>query len=260
LRLIGPQTRAIVPVHVYGVPTDVDAIQRIADRHGLHVIYDAAHAFGVQHRGRSLVRHGEISMLSFHATKLFTTLEGGALVCNSATLHRRIEFLKNFGIADEETVVGPGINGKMNEFQAAFGLLQLDDVETEIRQRRSLADLYGRLLSGIPGIRLLGEMPETRWNGAYFPIFLDEAQFGMSRDALYTTLKSFNIYTRRYFYPLVSSAPCYAALPSAAPGQLPVAERTAREVLCLPIYGELPQATVEVICRVIRECGRLGSV
>ncbi len=258
-RLIGPQTRAILPVHVYGMPCDIEAIQRVANRHGLHVIYDAAHTFGVQRRGRALASYGEISMLSFHATKHFTTIEGGALVSGSAALHERIEFLKNFGIADEETVVGPGINGKMNEFQAAFGLLQLDGVEKEIAQRLELAKIYRSLLGDVPGIRLLGEAPNLRWNGSYFPVFIDENEFGMSRDDLYRTLKSFNIYCRRYFYPLVSSAPCYSALPSAAPGHLPVAERAARRVLCLPIYGSLSAGTVKTISHVVAECGRLRS-
>jgi dTDP-4-amino-4,6-dideoxygalactose transaminase len=258
-RLISPTTKAILPVHVYGVPCDVEAIQEIADRHGLHVIYDAAHAFGVHRKGRSLARHGEISMLSFHATKLFTTIEGGALVCDSASLHKRIEFLKNFGIADEETVVGPGINGKLNEFQAAFGLLQLEGVEAEIAKRRDLVELYRRLLRDVPGLQLSPKTTGVRWNGAYFPVFIDEAVFGMSRDTLYATLKRFNIYTRRYFYPLVNSAPCYAMLPSALPGQLPVAERAARQVLCLPIFGSLPVSTVETICQVIKECRSLRT-
>jgi dTDP-4-amino-4,6-dideoxygalactose transaminase len=258
-RMIGPQTRAVLPVHVFGVPCDIDAIQRIADRHGLHVIYDAAHAFGVQRRDRSLASYGEISMLSFHATKLFTTIEGGALVCGSAALRNRIEFLKNFGIADEETVVGPGINGKMNEFQAAFGLLQLEGVESEIAKRRELGELYRKLLSDVPGVRVLNEPSEARWNGAYFPIFVEEASFGMSRDTLYRVLKNFNIYCRRYFYPLVSNAPCYAALPSSSPSALPVATRAADQVLCLPIYGDLPASTVETICHVIRQCGSRGG-
>jgi dTDP-4-amino-4,6-dideoxygalactose transaminase len=256
-RLIGPRTRAIMPVHVYGIPCDVDAIQKIADRHGLHVIYDAAHAFGVKERGQPLASYGEISMLSFHATKLFTTVEGGALICNSSALHQRIEFLKNFGIADEETVVGPGINGKMNELQAAFGLLQLDGVEEEIQARRELIGIYRRGLADVPGVRVLKVSADTQWNGAYFPIFVDAPTFGMTRDNLYEILKKFNISGRRYFYPLVSAAPCYAALQSSAPAGLPVAECAASQVLCLPIYGALSREQAETIVQVVRECGLL---
>lgn len=252
-RLIGPETRAILPVHVYGHPCDVEAIQKIAEVHGLHVVYDAAHAFGVRYKGRSLLSYGSISMLSFHATKLFTTIEGGALVCGSEAQRNRINFLKNFGIADEETVIGPGINGKMNEFQAAFGLLQLQGVAEEIRRRRALAKIYRDGLRRIPGIFVPDDPPECEANCTYFPILVDRAAYGMSRDDLYLVLRRCNILTRKYFYPLITHAPCYSALPSAAPSNLPVAERVAGQVLCLPMYGTLEAEIARSICSLIAE-------
>lgn len=254
--LISSETKAILPVHVYGFPCDVEAIEKIADAHGLPVIYDAAHAFGVKYKGRSLLEHGDISMLSFHATKLFTTTEGGALVVKTESQRRRINFLKNFGIADEMTVIAPGINGKMNELSAAFGLLQLEMVTTEINNRARVTNDYREGLKNIPGVRVFGDMPETRHNYAYFPMLIDAEAYGMTRDALYSELKKFNIFTRKYFAPLCSQMPCYASLPSANPRHLPMAESAAREVLCLPIYGTLPENTVNQICRVIRELAR----
>lgn len=251
--LIGPETRAILGVHVYGNPCDVDALQAIADRHGLQVVYDAAHAFGVQLRGRSLLLHGDMSMLSFHATKVFSTIEGGALISRSDVERRRVNMLKNFGIADEETVIGPGINGKMNEVQAAYGLLQLRTIDQEIANRRALAEAYRRHLAGIPGIRFMEDLPEVRHNYGYFPVLVDAERYGLDRDTVYAALKRFNVGTRKYFHPLVSRAPCYAALPSARPGALPVAERAAREVLCLPIYGTLDPAVPATIAEILRE-------
>jgi len=240
-------------VHVYGNPCDVDAIQAIADRHGLQVVYDAAHAFGVQLRGRSLLLHGAMSMLSFHATKVFSTIEGGALVSRSDVERRRVNMLKNFGIADEETIIGPGLNGKMNEVQAAFGLLQLRTIDQEIANRRAIAESYRRHLEGIPGVRFLRDLPEVRHNHGYFPVLIDPALYGLDRDAVYGLLKKFNVNTRKYFHPLVSRAPCYAALPSARPGALPVAERVSQQVLCLPIYGTLDPAVPETVAHVLRD-------
>ncbi|MCL4692260.1 MAG: DegT/DnrJ/EryC1/StrS family aminotransferase [Candidatus Hydrogenedentes bacterium] len=248
---IGSNTRAILAVHVYGTPCDVDALQTIADRHGLAVVYDAAHAFGVRYKGQSILRYGNASVLSFHATKLYTTIEGGAVVASSQQHKERVDFLKNFGIADEETVIGPGINGKLNEFQAAFGLLQLETVDQEIAQRAALARLYRERLETLPGLKLLPHNKEVTPNHSYFPILIDEAQFGISRDALYQALRDCNIVTRKYFHPLCSHYPCYAALPSARPENLPVAERVAQRILCLPIYGSLPPETVGAVCDVI---------
>jgi len=250
---ISADTKAILAVHVYGTPCDVEAIEEIAHRHGLHVIYDAAHAFGVRHKGESILQYGDLSMLSFHATKLFTTGEGGALVCQSEAQRKRINNLKNFGIADEETVIGPGINGKMNELQAAFGLLALETIEQEIENRRRLAGIYREGLRDIAGISFLEDIRDIRSNYAYFPIIIDEEQFGLSRDELHNVLKQFNIFTRKYFYPLCSHFPCYSALPSSAPSNLPVAERIARQILCLPIYGTLDEEVVQDICTVVRK-------
>jgi len=256
--LIGPDTKAILAVHVYGTPCDVEGIQAIADRHGLHVIYDAAHAFGVKHRGRSILEYGDLSVLSFHATKLFSTIEGGALVSRTDAQRQRINFLKNFGIAGEEEVIGPGINGKMNEFQAAFGLLHLRMVDEEIARRKAIAAIYRERLAKVPGLRLLLEPADTEPNYGYFPILVDGA-YGMSRDELFGMLRRCNIISRKYFYPLVSRASCYAALPSAEPARLPVAEDVASRVLCLPIYGKLESPVVHRICDVLEACGRAGT-
>ena len=258
-RLIGPDTKAILAVHVYGTPCDVDAIQAIADRHGLRVIYDAAHAFGVRYRGRSLLEYGDLSMLSFHATKLFTTIEGGALISRTAAQQHRINSLKNFGIAGEEEVIGPGINGKMDEFQAAFGLLHLRMVDDEIAHRKAIVGIYHERLADVAGMKLLRELADTEPNYAYFPVLVDAGEYGMSRDELSRVLRSCNIISRKYFYPLVSRASCYAALPSADPARLPVSERVASQVLCLPIYGTLESRTVHRICDVVQACGRVAA-
>jgi dTDP-4-amino-4,6-dideoxygalactose transaminase len=258
-RLVGPDTKAILAVHVYGTPCDVDAIQAIAERHGLHVIYDAAHAFGVRYRGRSILEYGDLSMLSFHATKLFTTIEGGALISRSAAQQHRINSLKNFGIAGEEEVIGPGINGKMDEFHAAFGLLHLRMVRDEIAHRRAVASLYRERLANIPGLKLPQELEGAEPNYGYFPVLVDTREYGMSRDELFLALRRCNIISRKYFYPLVSRASCYAALPSADPGRLPIAERTASQVLCLPIYGTLGSQTVRRICDIIQACHQSGA-
>jgi dTDP-4-amino-4,6-dideoxygalactose transaminase len=217
------------------------------------VIYDAAHAFGVRYKDKPVPNYGDVSMLSFHATKLFTTGEGGALICKSETQKKRIESLKNFGIADEENVIGPGINGKMSEFQAAFGLLQLETVEQEIENRGRLSGIYKAELGDVPSITFLEEMPDVSHNYAYFPILVDEELFGVSRDDLYTLLKAFNVFTRKYFYPLCSHYSCYSPLPSSAPENLPVAERVSRQVLCLPIYGGMKAKTAARIATIIKE-------
>ncbi len=254
-RLIGSDTKGILAVHVYGNPCDVEAIQAIADRHGLNVIYDAAHAFGVRIGDKSIMEYGDISAMSFHATKLFNSIEGGALVSKSEKQRTRIQFLRNFGIADAETVIGPGINGKMNEFQASFGLLGLDLVDEEIEDRRTLTYLYHRLLSDVPGITYLEDMPGVRHNYSYMPILVDPETFGISRDALSEILRECNVYSRKYFYPLCSNYPCYSALPSSAPENLPVANRIADHILCLPLYGELDEDIVENVCRIIGVIG-----
>ena len=250
---IGPETRAILAVHVYGRACDTAAIETLADRHGLKVIYDAAHAFGVRQGGRSLTASGDISMLSFHATKVFTCMEGGALVCRSRKDKERVDHLKNFGIADEESVIGPGINGKMHEGSAAFGLLHLETVEAEIERRGELARRYSERLAGTPGLTLVcgTEDPETRPNHSYYPILLSPDEFGMTRDDLNAVLRSLNVISRKYFHPLASAYPCYSDLPSSDPERLPVATRVAREVLCLPIYGDLGLEAVDRIADII---------
>jgi len=251
--LITPRTTAILPVHVYGNPCNVVRLQQIADTYGLKLFYDAAHAFGVRLHGTSVLAAGDLAMLSFHATKVFSTAEGGALVTHDAKLKQRIDYLKNFGYADEVTVVGPGTNGKMNELQAALGLLQLKHVDAEIARRQAVADLYRQLLASVPGIRLLPDRPEATSNYGYFPIFVDEAAYGSSRDALYAKLNEAGIHGRRYFYPLISQFPAYRGTPSADPAALPVAQAVAQAVICLPIYADLDAATVRAICALV--CG-----
>jgi len=238
---ITPRTRAIMPVHCYGNPCAVDEIQAIADAHGLKVIYDAAHAFGVMHRGRGLTAHGDLATLSFHATKVFNTFEGGGIVCKTAEMKRRLDLLKNFGIVDEVTVVAAGTNGKMNEVQAAFGLLQLDHLDRLLERRRAVDAAYREGLKDVAGIRLLEFAPDTIANGSYFPIFV-EPGFPLGREALYERLRENGVHGRRYFYPLISAMPMYSGLPSADPANLPVAARLADEVLCLPIHPQLTGA------------------
>lgn len=238
---ITPHTTAIMPVHCYGNPCDVQAIQKIADNYNLRVIYDAAHAFGVQDAGGSILRHGDLSVLSFHATKVFNTFEGGAIICPDAKTKRRIDQLKNFGIVDETTVVAPGINGKMSEINAAFGLLQLKHMP-QVMQRRAEIDAYYReQLQGIKGIQCLPKGGQTVTNHSYFPILV-QPDYPLNRDALYDKLKTQGIYARRYFYPLITDFPMYRSLPSAAPSLLPVAGQAAQRVLCLPIYPALTLA------------------
>lgn len=250
---ITPQTTAIMPVHVYGNPCRVEAIQKIADTYGLRVIYDAAHAFGVRIRGNSVLNYGDLSILSFHATKVFNTIEGGAIISPDEKTKRRIDFLKNFGFADEVTVIEPGINAKMNELQAAYGLVQLKYVPCHIAERRRITDTYRDAFSGLKGIRVLYDNPEIEQSYTYFPIFIDEDLYGESRDGLYNRLRSMNIYGRRYFYPLISQFPTYRGLSSARPENLPVATKIAGQVICLPIYpslsGHEQEAVISCISR-----------
>lgn len=243
---ITPQTTAIMPVHCYGHPCDVGGIQHIADTYGLKVIYDAAHAFGVRSQGSSILNHGDLSVLSFHATKVFNTFEGGAIVSPSAKAKQRIDHLKNFGFVDEVTVVAPGINGKMNELQAAFGLLQLRSIAAAIDKRRAIDARYRAGLNGVKGIACLRDAGEDVANYAYFPILV-QPEYGCSRDALYQRLRDRKIHARRYFYPLITDFPMYRGLPSAAPVNLPVASRIAQQVICLPIYPALDLNTVDSI-------------
>jgi len=247
---ITPQTTAILPVHCYGNPCDTERIQAIADTHGLKVIYDAAHAFGAMWRGQSLVKPGDVSILSFHATKLFNTFEGGAIVCHDAKLKRRIDDLKNFGFADELTIVATGINGKMNEFQAALGLLQLKHFDQVLASRAAIARRYREALASVPGIHCIAAPPGAVPNNVYFPILVG-ADYPNSRDALYERFKENNIHVRRYFYPLISNLPMYRGLPSAASSGLPVATRIANSVLCLPIYPGLSEKMVDGIIEIV---------
>lgn len=249
---ITPQTTAILPVHCYGHPCDVEAIQRIADNYNLKVIYDAAHAFGVEDAGGSILRHGDLSVLSFHATKTFSTFEGGAIVCPDAKTKQRIDHLKNFGFVDETTVVAPGINGKMSEFNAALGLLQLNYIGDVIARRAAIDALYQSMLRDVPGIRCLPHSGETVRNHGYFPVLV-EPDYPLTRDALYDRLKERGYHARRYFYPLISDFPMYRGLPSARRDNLPVAALMADRVLCLPIYPALDPKTVQDIVAVIAE-------
>ncbi|WP_133501210.1 DegT/DnrJ/EryC1/StrS family aminotransferase [Cognatilysobacter terrigena] len=248
---ITPRTTAIMPVHVYGRPADVEAIQRIADTYGLRTIYDAAHGFGARYRGQSLAAFGDLAIMSFHATKVFNTFEGGAIVSRDAQTKQRIDYLKNFGFADEVTVVAAGINGKMNEFQAALGLRQLAHVDDCIDRRREIAVRYDAAFGSIRGLERLEAMDEHEPNGSYYPVFVREA-FRCSRDELYRQLKSAGIYGRRYFYPLISDFPMYRGRPSAAPAGLPVARQAADSVICLPIYPELSPDDQQRVIDVVR--------
>jgi dTDP-4-amino-4,6-dideoxygalactose transaminase len=252
---ITPQTTAIMPVHCYGRPCDVEAIQRIADNYNLRVIYDAAHAFGVRGDSGSVLAHGDLSVLSFHATKVFTTFEGGAIVSPDAKAKQRIDHLKNFGFVNEVTVVAPGINGKMSEWNAALGLLQLKYVSAAIDHRRGVDAIYRERLQRIRGIRCLSKDDGYVGNFAYFPILV-ESGYALSRDELYRHFKQREIHPRRYFYPLISDFPMYRGIASAHHDNLPVAAQIAGAVLCLPIYSTLSDDDVHRICDVIVEAGR----
>ena len=245
---ITPRTTAIMPVHVYGKPSYTERIQEIADKYGLRVIYDAAHAFGVEVGGRSVLEAGDMSTLSFHATKVYNTIEGGALVCHDEKVKRRIDYLKNFGFAGETTIVAPGINGKMDEIRSAYGLLNLKQVDTAIEGRRQVAIKYREALRNVEGVGFMEDMLGVRHNYSYFPIFIDAEKYGMTRDELYSRMKGREVLGRRYFYPLISEFPTYRGLESASPDNLPVAHKVADSVICLPMHHDLD---TEAINRVI---------
>jgi dTDP-4-amino-4,6-dideoxygalactose transaminase len=247
---ITPQTTAIMPVHCYGHPCEVERIQKIADSYGLKVIYDAAHAFGVQGPNGSVLNYGDLSILSFHATKVFNTFEGGAIICHDAETKQYIDHLKNFGFVDEVTVVATGINGKMSEINAAFGLLQLKGIDEALQKRKTVNACYRKALSTVKGIYCLSDERETVNNHAYFPILV-QPEYPLSRDALYQKLLDNGIYARRYFYPLISDFPMYRDLPSAAHANLPIARKAASEVICLPIYPDLSNEQIDFIVSLI---------
>jgi len=250
---ITPKTTAILPVHVYGNPCKVERIQEIADMYGLKVIYDAAHAFGVNYNSQSICNYGDLSVLSFHATKVFNTMEGGAIVCHDSATKKRIDYLKNFGFAGETTVMAPGINSKMNEMQSALGLLQLKHYVENIEKRKKITEIYRTELNNIKGISFLPIPANTDSNFAYFPIFVDESEYGLSRDQLYEKLKLNGIFGRRYFYPLISEFSMYKSLDSASPGNLSVAGKVAEKVICLPLYPELNNKELTKIIRLINK-------
>jgi dTDP-4-amino-4,6-dideoxygalactose transaminase len=250
---ITPQTTAILPVHVYANPCDVERIEAIADTYGLRVLYDAAHAFGVRIGERSILEYGDMSVLSFHGTKVFNTFEGGAIVCRDAKTKRRIDNLKNFGFVDETTVVAPGINGKMNEVQAAFGVLQLQHMGRVNTERARIDARYRSALQNIRGLTLHETRESSTRNFAYFPILVTP-EFGVSRDDLYEELRTHQIAARRYFHPLISEFPMYRGLPSAGAHNLPVASMISRQVLCLPIYPALEPADQERIIEIVLSC------
>lgn len=244
---ITPKTTAIMPVHVYGKPCDTKRIQEIADKYGLKVIYDAAHAFGVEVNGESVLNAGDMSTLSFHATKVYNTLEGGALVMHDEATKKRIDYLKNFGFAGETEVVAPGINSKVDEVRAAYGLLNLRQVDAAIEARHQVAIRYREALRQVDGVTFMDDMPGVKHNYSYFPIFIDADRYGMTRDDLYFNMKSLNVLGRRYFYPLISEFSTYRGLPSAAPENLPNAHKMADSVICLPMHHELSEGDIERI-------------
>lgn len=244
---ITPNTTAIMPVHCYGKPCDTERIQEIADKYGLKVIYDAAHAFGVEVNGKSLLEAGDMSTLSFHATKVYNTLEGGALIMHDEKTKKRIDYLKNFGFAGETEVVAPGINSKMDEVRAAYGLLNLKQVDSAIANRQKVANRYREVLRDVEGIRFFDDMPGVRHNYSYFPIFVDAEKYGMTRDQLYARMQEHNVFGRRYFYPLISTFSTYRGLPSATVENLPMASKIAEQVICLPMHHKLSDSDVERI-------------
>ncbi len=248
---ITPRTTAILPVHVYGKPCDTEAIQTIADKYGLKVIYDAAHAFGVEVNGESLLNAGDMSTLSFHATKVFNTIEGGAMVMHDEKTKQRIDYLKNFGFANEVEVVGPGINSKMDEIRSAYGLLNLKQVDDAIAARQKVAIAYRNALRDVEGISFWDDMPGVRHNYSYFPIFVDAEKYGMTRDELYMKMKEQGVWGRRYFYPLISEFSTYRGLESSRPENLPKAHKLADTVICLPMHHKLCEEEVYKIIKCI---------
>jgi dTDP-4-amino-4,6-dideoxygalactose transaminase len=249
---ITPHTTAIMPVHVYGNPCNTDEIEKIAQKHGLMVVYDAAHAFGVRKEGISVLNYGDLSVVSFHATKVYSTIEGGAIISHTPDMKHHIDNLKNFGFRDETIVEEPGINAKLNEVQAAYGLLQLKYIDKLIDRRKAITELYRDLLADIPGLRFLPDMDGVTHGYSYFPVLVDEETYGISRNALYEKLKENNIFARRYFYPLISTFDPYCKLPSARADNLPVAAHAANNVLCLPLYPDLENSDVQLICSIIQ--------
>ena len=250
---ITPKTTAIMPVHCYGKPCDTKAIQSIADKYGLKVIYDAAHAFGVKVDGESILKAGDMSTLSFHATKVYNTIEGGALVMHDERTKKRIDYLKNFGFSGETTVVAPGINSKMDEVRAAYGLLNLRQVDQAISSRHRVADRYREALREVDGITFFDDIPRVRHNYSYFPIFIDAEKFGMTRDELYFKMRENKVLGRRYFYTLISTFSTYRSLESSNPKYLPVATKMADEVICLPMHHELSVSDIKRVLEVILE-------
>lgn len=248
---ITPRTTAIMPVHCYGKPCDMVRIQQIADKYGLKVIYDAAHCFGVEVNGKSVLEYGDISTLSFHATKVFNTIEGGAMVMHDAATKQRIDYLKNFGFESETEVIAPGINSKMDEVRAAYGLLNLRQIDAAIEARHRVAIRYREALRPVEGIRFFDDMPGVRHNYSYFPIFVDAEKYGMTRDELFNKLREHGILSRRYFYPLISTFSTYRGLPSATAENLPNATRIANEVICLPMHHELSEGDVDSVLQLI---------
>ncbi|MDR4989261.1 MAG: DegT/DnrJ/EryC1/StrS family aminotransferase [Bacteroidales bacterium] len=248
---ITPHTTAIMPVHVYGNPCSVERIRDIANVYGLKVIYDACHTFDVRINGEPVLNYGDLSVMSFHATKVFNTFEGGAIICHDEHMKKRIDFLKNFGFAGETTVVAHGINAKMNEMQAALGLLQLKRIKENIEKRRQVCEQYRERLTGTGGVSFLSDIEGVQHCYSYFPVFIDASLYGMSRNDLYDKLKEQGIYGRRYFYPLISQFPAYRGHESALPGKLPVAEKKTEQVICLPLYPELEPEAVDHICSII---------
>ena len=250
---ITPRTTAIMPVHVYGKPCKTKEIQEIANKYGLKVIYDAAHAFGVEINGESILNFGDMATLSFHATKVYNTLEGGALVVHNEQTKKRIDYLKNFGFASETEVVAPGINSKVDEVRAAYGLLNLKQVDHAINSRRKVAIRYRDELQGVKGITFFNDIPGVRHNYSYFPIFINAEEYGMTRDELYFKMKEYNVFGRRYFYPLISTFSTYRGLDSANPDNLPVATQMSNNVICLPMHHALSENEVEYILQIIKK-------
>ncbi|MCD4832930.1 MAG: DegT/DnrJ/EryC1/StrS family aminotransferase [Bacteroidales bacterium] len=251
---ITQQTTAILAVHVYGNPCNVKRIQEIADTYGLKVIYDAAHTFNNKLNGTSILNYGDLSILSFHATKPFNTMEGGAIISHDEKTKKRIDYLKNFGFADEVTVMAPGINSKMNEMQAALGLLQLKHYEEYIAKRKAISDLYRKELNSVKGIEMIPEHEGvSNYNYPYFPVLVDEKMYGKTRDKLYEDLKNKGIYGRRYFYPLISQFSTYRGLNSSKAENLPTAEQITKRVICLPIYPDLDNNNQSQIINLIKQ-------
>ena len=250
---ITPRTTAIMPVHVYGKPCKTKEIQEIANKYGLKVIYDAAHAFGVEINGESILNFGDMATLSFHATKVYNTLEGGALVVHDEQTKKRIDYLKNFGFASETEVVAPGINSKVDEVRAAYGLLNLKQVDHAINSRRKVAIRYRDELPGVKGITFFNDIPGVRHNYSYFPIFINAEEYGMTRDELYFKMKEHNVFGRRYFYPLISTFSTYRGLDSANPDNLPIATQMSNNVICLPMHHALSENEVEYILQIIKK-------